>query len=332
MPADLLDSFSRTISYLRISLTDQCNLRCLYCRPLAGEEKLARLDLLSYEEILRVVRVAVGLGIIKVRLTGGEPLVRSGVLPFIGELSVLPGLDEIRLTTNGVLLDRAAAELYQAGIRKLNISLDSLKRWRFAEITGGDFFDRVWAGIEEARRIGFSPIKLNVVVMRGVNDDEIIDFARLVQDQPFHVRFIEFMPIGNSNVWQESRYLPASEIRARIESVFGVLSPVSSHKLDGPARLFTLSSAQGSIGFISPLSDHFCDTCNRLRLTSAGKLRSCLLTDRETDIKSVLRSGCSDREIEELIVATIREKPKGHTLAEAGIIGSCHGQMSRIGG
>lgn len=332
MPANLHDSFSRTISYLRISLTDQCNLRCLYCRPLTDEAKLARLELLSFEEILRVVRVAAGLGIVKVRLTGGEPLVRAGVLPFVRELAAIPGITEIRLTTNGVLLAAMAAELYQAGVRKLNISLDSLKRQRFAEITGGDCFERVWAGIEEAQRIGFAPIKINVVVMRGINDDEIIDFARLALTLPFHIRFIEFMPIGATSVWSESRYLPASEIKARIESSFGPLAPVTSHKLDGPARLFTMPGASGTIGLISPLSEHFCDTCNRLRLTSAGKLRSCLLTDRETDIKPVLRSGGSDQELEELILATIREKPKGHTLAEAGVIGSCHGQMSRIGG
>lgn len=332
MPANLHDSFSRTISYLRISLTDQCNLRCLYCCPMADDAKLARQELLSFEEILRVVRVAVGLGIVKVRLTGGEPLVRAGVLSFVRDLSGISGLAEIRLTTNGVLLASMAAKLYQAGIRKLNISLDSLKRRRFAEITGGDHFEQVWAGIEEARRIGFAPIKLNVVVMRGINDDEIIDFTRLAQELPFHVRFIEFMPIGTTNVWQESRYLPTSEIRARIESAFGVLSPVASHKLDGPARLFSLPGARGTIGFISPLSNHFCDTCNRLRLTSAGKLRSCLLTDQEIDIKSVLRLNGSDHEIEELILTTIREKPKGHTLVETGVIGSCHGQMSRIGG
>lgn len=332
MPANLHDSFSRTISYLRISLTDQCNLRCLYCRSITGEEQLARLDLLSFAEIMRVVRVAVGLGIAKVRLTGGEPLVRAGVASFVRELAAIPGLAEIRLTTNGVLLAPMAAELYQAGVRKLNISLDSLKRQRFAEITGGDCFERVWAGIEEARRIGFAPIKINVVVMAGVNDDEVVDFARLAFDQPLHVRFIEFMPIGSGNAWAESRYLPASQIRARLESAFGALAPLSSHKLDGPARLFAMPGAQGTIGFISPLSDHFCDTCNRLRLTSAGKLRSCLLTDRETDIKSILRGGGSDQEIEALILATIREKPKGHSLVETGVIGSCHGQMSRIGG
>ena len=332
MPSTLHDTFARTISYLRVSLTGQCNLRCLYCRPLGGAGLPSQEEVLSYEQVLRVVRVAVGLGVEKVRLTGGEPLLRPGVVGFVRELARIPGLVEVRLTTNGVLLAEMAAELYQAGIRKLNISLDSLQRQRFAEITGHDLFERVWAGIEASRRLGFSPIKLNAVAMAGVNDDELVEFARLTLSTPLNVRFIEFMPVGQAGAGQGSRYLPVSVIRERIEAALGELTPVKSAKLDGPARVFTLAGAKGSVGFISPLSEHFCATCNRLRLTAAGRLRSCLLTDQETDLAAALRAGCDDQAIAAIIRQTIRDKPQGHTLAAGQRLGSCHGEMSRIGG
>ena len=329
----LRDTFARTISYLRVSLTGQCNLRCLYCRPLGGAGLPFPEEVLSYEQILRVVRVAVGMGVEKVRLTGGEPLLRPGVVDFVRDLARLPGLAEIRLTTNGVLLAGMAAELYRAGIRKLNISLDSLQRQRFAEITGHDLFDQVWAGIEASQRLGFSPIKLNVVAMAWVNDDELVEFARLTRSEPFAVRFIECMPVGQAGAGQESRYLPSGLIRERIEAVLGELAPVKSAKLDGPARVFTLAGApRGSVGFISPLSEHFCATCNRLRLTAAGRLRSCLLTDQETDLAAALKAGDDDRVIAAIIRQTIQNKPQGHTLAAGQRLGSCHGEMSRIGG
>ena len=288
-------------------------------------------ELLSYEEILRIVSLAIELGIKKVRLTGGEPLVRKGVMPFIHQLTAFEGLEEIRLTTNGVLLADMVDELYEAGIRKLNISLDSLRPERFYKITGLDQFAKVWKGIERGKEIGFPIIKLNIVTMRGINDDEIIDFAKLTIDTPLQVRFIEFMPIGEVVSLQKDKYIPTAEIMKKI-SALGELSPVQSHKLHGPARIFKLSGAAGSLGFISPLSNHFCDTCNRLRLTSEGKLRACLLTDQEADIKYLLRSGGSDEEIKQLILQTIKDKPKGHTLSEIQKPGNCHGQMSRIGG
>ncbi|HIJ78849.1 MAG: GTP 3',8-cyclase MoaA [Desulfobulbaceae bacterium] len=326
----LTDMFSRSISYLRISLTDHCNLRCLYCTPQGDGAKLLSGELLSFEEILRLVRLAVSLGIKKVRLTGGEPLVRHGILDFIRRLAQIEGLDDIRLTTNGVLLADYAEDLYAAGIRKLNISLDTMRPERFKEITGVDAFAKVWAGIQRAKELGFSPIKLNVVALRGVNDDEFLDFARLSLTEALQVRFIEFMPIGAASIWDKKNYISSKEIMARLETL-GELLPVEARRMDGPARVYRFAEAKGGIGFISPISHHFCERCNRLRLTSEGKLRSCLLSDKETDIKTILRSGASDEEVVKVIVDTIINKPKGHNLSE-GKGGSCHGSMSRIGG
>jgi cyclic pyranopterin phosphate synthase len=334
----LTDLFSRPISYLRLSLTDRCNLRCLYC--VTEDEangclaKLGHNDLLTYEELLRVVRVAVAMGITKVRLTGGEPLVRRGVLDFIRDLTRISGLDDVRITTNGVLLERYGRELYDAGVTKVNISLDSLHRERVAEITGVDCFDQVWRGIETVLALGFSPVKLNMVAMRQINDDEILDFARLSQRLPLQVRFIEFMPIGASNRWNADTYIGTDEIMARI-STLGELIPLQKGRHDGPAQVFRLGAdAAGSLGFISPLSHHFCDRCNRLRLTSAGALRSCLLHDEEIDLRAVLRQQGPDALIREALLAAIRNKPQGHQLEERmRRTGSdCHGRMSRIGG
>lgn len=331
---ELVDMFSRTISYLRLSLTDRCNLRCVYCMPEDREEGLQVLqheDLLSYEELLRIVELAVGMGMNKIRLTGGEPLVRRGVMDFIASLSQIVGLDEIRLTTNGVLLHEKAEGLYDAGIRKLNISLDTMRPERFKKITGADLFHQVWKGIETAGRLGFD-VKLNVVAMKGVNDDEFVDFARLAVEKPYQVRFIEFMPVGNQSTWNEASYISSSDLKKLIATL-GTLEPLPGCRMDGPARVYSLtteSGLKGKIGFISPISHHFCDTCNRLRLTSAGRLRACLLHDREADLKTLLRKGATDDEIRRLIKQTILDKPKGHTLAEEQV--KCSGQMSRIGG
>ncbi len=333
-PGELVDMFSRTISYLRLSLTDRCNLRCVYCMPEDGEHKLHLLqyeDLLSFEELLRIVKLAVKMGMNKLRLTGGEPLVRRGVMDFIGSLADIDGLDEIRVTTNGVLLHEKAAGLYDAGIRKLNISLDTMKAERFRHITGSDMFEQVWQGIETAASLGFD-VKLNVVAMQGVNDDEFVDFARLAGEKPYQVRFIEFMPVGNHSTWNRASYISSSDLKKQIGK-FGKLEQFPGCRMDGPARVYTITAEnglKGKIGFISPISHHFCDTCNRLRLTSAGRLRACLLHDREADLKTLLRSGATDDEIRCLIKQTILDKPKGHTLAEDRL--NCSGQMSRIGG
>jgi GTP 3',8-cyclase len=343
--AQLVDQFSRTISYLRLSITDRCNLRCMYCMPENQDEGISHLksveilrhhDLLTYEELLRFVTVAVSMGMVKVRLTGGEPLIRRGVLDFIRNLSIINGLEQIRLTTNGVLLQEMAEALYQAGIRHLNISLDSLRAERFARITGRDLFQSVWRGIETARDLGFH-VKLNVVAMRGVNSDEFRDFTELALSEPIQIRFIEFMPVGEKSGWDRERFIPAGDIQSII-SQFSQLTPMEGQRTEGPARVFRVTDSagrKGSIGFISPISHHFCDSCNRLRLTSEGRLRPCLLSDRETDIREILRNGCTDDDLREAIRLTIMNKQKGHTLRE-GLEGTtqppCHVGMSRIGG
>jgi len=334
----LIDTFSRTISYLRLSLTDRCNLRCMYCVTEETSEdapcKVTHEDLLSFEELLRVVQVAVKMGITKVRLTGGEPLVRRNVIGFIKDLSAIDNLKDIRITTNGVLLEKYAQSLLEAGLTKINVSLDTLKPERFSQITGVDCFDRVWRGIEKALAVGFSPLKVNVVAMRHINDDEIADFVHLSRTMPLQIRFIEFMPIGESTRWNDETFISADEIKQRLEA-FGELTHLERKSADGPAQVYRLGDdSVGTIGFISPISHHFCDQCNRLRLTSAGALRSCLLHDDEVDLRSILRKGCSDEEIAEALVQAILNKPKGHQLEERlkSSSGSCHGQMSRIGG
>ncbi len=334
----LTDLFSRSISYLRLSLTDRCNLKCMYCvtedESAGCLSKLQHDELLTYEELLRVVRVAVAMGITKVRLTGGEPLVRRNVMGFIRELTRIEGLGDVRITTNGVLLAQHAQELLDAGVTKVNISLDSLLPKRVAEITGADCFDAVWRGIETVLGLGFSPVKLNMVAMRHINDDEILDFARMSQRLPLQVRFIEFMPIGASSRWNADTYISSDEIMARIATL-GELIPLEKGRNDGPAKVFRLGAdAAGSLGFISPLSHHFCNRCNRLRLTSAGALRSCLLHDEEVDLRSVLRNQPTDESIREAMLTAIRNKPRGHQLEERmQRTGSdCHGRMSRIGG
>ena len=341
----LIDQFSRTITYLRLSLTDRCNLRCMYCMPKEDDDRNGQVktgkflrhdELLSYEELLRVVRLAVSLGMNKLRLTGGEPLIRKGILEFIQQLFLLPGLTEVRLTTNGVLLAEYAQRLYNVGIRQLNVSLDTLVPEKFTKITGKDCFTRVWSGLLEAKRLGFR-IKINVVAMKGVNDDEFIDFAHLAIAQQFQVRFIEFMPVGNKSTWQKEQFISSEEIKTLISGV-GTLTPFQKRHGEGPARMYDLQSREGqrgSVGFISPISHHFCDQCNRLRLTSEGKLRACLLNDRETALKDLLRTGASDETLIAAIRQTIMDKPQGHAMDQefqAPERQSCSGQMSRIGG
>jgi len=341
----LVDQFSRTISYLRLSITDRCNLRCMYCMPKGQENKakhtktgdiLSHAELLSYEELLKVVRIAVQMGMNKLRLTGGEPLVRKGILDFIHKLSSIEGLDEVRLTTNGVLLSDYAEQLYLEGVRHLNISLDSLQPEKFFKITGRDEFDRVWRGILKARDLGFR-VKINVVAMKGINDDEFIDFAKLALSEPFQVRFIEFMPLGEKSSWKKEQFIKTDAIE-KIISRTGQLTPFKSKYDEGPARVYKLedlNGRKGSVGFISPISHHFCDKCNRLRLTSEGRLRACLLNDKETDLKALLRNGASNQRIRQSIRQTIMNKPKGHALGDDFALcdrPTCLGQMSQIGG
>jgi len=327
----LFDNHHRVINYLRLSVTDRCNLRCVYCMPEQGVQFMPHGQILTYEEMLHLVRLCAQQGIRKVRLTGGEPLIRKEFIGFVERLCNIERLEEITLTTNGVFLKDFARGLRDCGICRINVSMDTLKPDRFRQITGRDDFDRVWEGIEEAERAGFNPIKLNVVVMRGINDDEVLDFAHLIRVRPYHVRFIELMPVGRENsFWTAERFIPAREIFYRIQTL-GTLKPIDHNPLDGPAERFTLDGAKGKIGFISALSHHFCETCNRLRLTADGHLRGCLFSDQETDLKTPLREGKEDGYLLDLIRTTMQNKPATHGLRNSGPR-KCTGQMNRIGG
>jgi len=320
----------RTINYLRLSVTDRCNLRCMYCMPDEGIDFVPHSEILSYEEMLRLVRISVRNGIRKVRLTGGEPLVRKGFVSFLEKLSAIEELREISLTTNGVLLKRYAADIRNCGICRINISLDSLKPERFFHITRRDLFHQVWEGIEEAERLQFHPLKINVVAMKGINDDEVLDFARLTFDKPFHVRFIEWMPIGKNNHWTSERLITGEELRNRIEAL-GTLEPVEHNAMDGPAERYRIQGARGEVGFISAVSSHFCATCNRLRLTAEGRLRGCLFSDKEIDVKRPLREGKGDDYLGGLVKQVIEEKRQGTARISTGPR-KCIRQMSTIGG
>jgi len=330
IPANhLIDPCNRRLNYLRISVTDRCNLRCAYCLPCEDVPRLPHEAVLRYEEILRIVRVGVRLGISKVRVTGGEPLVRKGVIGFLSELSRIPGVQDLSLTTNGVLLKDRLEALKSAGVSRINISLDTLKPERYRSITGIDAFHAVWEGIRAAHAMGFHPIKLNVVALNGINDDELVDLARLSLDFPFHVRFIEFMPIGHSRIEKRPPLL-VPEIQTRI-GVLGKLVPVERTEMDGPAHRYRFEGARGEIGFISAISHHFCRRCNRLRLTASGQLRPCLLSDRQEDLKGPLRRGCSDAELADVFFSATRHKPADHNLAVGEPAHVCC-QMRSIGG
>jgi len=325
----LIDPCNRHLNYLRISITDRCNLKCLYCVPRDQIARISHDEILTYEEILRLVKIGVRLGISKLRVTGGEPLVRKGVYGFLRELSSIDGLADLSLTTNGVALRDNLAKIKSAGIRRINISLDTLQRKKFQQITGLDLFDQVWQGIEMARDMGFHPIKINIVALNGINDDELKDMARLSFDNPFHIRFIEYMPIGDSQMGNGPLLL-APEIKKRI-SELGQLRPVRNSVNDGPAQRYRFEGARGEVGFIHALSHHFCDRCNRLRLTASGKLRPCLLSDHHEDIKGPLRAGCSDDDLAEIFFKAVRHKPSDHNLAAGNPLRVC-GQMHAIGG
>jgi cyclic pyranopterin phosphate synthase len=308
------DSFQRPINYLRISVTDRCNLRCVYCMPEAGVALMSHRDILTYEEIYTVAKVAAGMGINKIRLTGGEPLVRLGLADLVKMLAGIETIDDISLTTNGILLARNAAALKAAGLRRVNISLDTLRPERFRQITRcGELADTL-EGIKAARAAGLEPVKINMVVMAGINDDELIDFARKTINEGWHVRFIEHMPV-NGEEPISPRLFSVREMRKRIEAL-GALEPWKVDVGNGPAKYFRLPGATGTIGFITPITEHFCYQCNRLRLTADGKLRPCLLSEEEIDLREPLRSGASAEELKRLIEMAIARKPQRHHLAE----------------
>jgi len=308
------DSFQRPINYLRISVTDRCNLRCVYCMPENGVDLMAHADILSYEEIYVVVKAAAEMGINKVRLTGGEPLVRAGVPDLISMLAGIDTIDDISLTTNGILLAEYAVALKEAGLHRVNVSLDSLKPDKFREITRCGTLEDTLRGIDAAVAAGLTPVKINMVVMAGINDDELTDFAAKTVNDGWHVRFIEHMPV-NGDEPDVPRLFSVREMRERIESL-GKLEPWKVDVGNGPAKYFRLPGATGTIGFITPVTEHFCYQCNRLRLTADGMLRPCLLSEEEIDLKEPLRSGASVMELKNLIEKAVASKPKGHRLAE----------------
>ncbi|MHB9094650.1 MAG: GTP 3',8-cyclase MoaA [Eubacteriales bacterium] len=324
------DAFQRNINYLRISVTDKCNLRCVYCMPEEGIELTAHEEVLRLEEILQVIRSAVIVGIRKIRFTGGEPLVRKGITDLIEMVDKIPEIDDIALTTNGILLPEMATGLKKAGLKRVNISLDTLSPEKFAHITRGGRLGRVWQGVEAARDAGFDPVKINTVAIRGFNDDEIQDFIGLTLKMPLHIRFIELMPIGASKLTARGDYISTAELLEKVSSKWHIV-PEKEVAGAGPAKYYRIPGAPGTIGFISPISNHFCSNCNRLRLTAEGYLRPCLQSPREIDLKTPLRSGASELELSNIIRLAINSKPEKHDLEQSGWDGNSR-VMTQIGG
>ncbi|BAK45254.1 GTP 3',8-cyclase MoaA [Eggerthella sp. YY7918] len=332
------DGHGRTIDYLRISLTDRCNFRCIYCMPEEGVQQLAHDDILRIEEMEQAVRIAAGMGIRSVRLTGGEPLVRKGVVDLVRAISHMPGIENVSMTTNGVLLPKMAAELKNAGLSRVNISLDTLDPEQFRQITRRGELQQTLDGIEAALATGFNPVKINAVTVRSLNQDYLA-FAKLSIDRPLHVRFIEYMPVGESAGshgcgWGQEDVVPSEELhelinaRARAEGM-DELVPAGKHQPLGwgPARYFEFPGAKGTVGFISPLSRHFCSECNRLRLTADGKLRPCLFSDDEYDLRTALRGDGGDAAVRAVFAEALGAKPDEHHDK----VGTDRG-MSQIGG
>lgn len=311
------DQYRRPISYLRISVTDRCNLRCEYCMPPEGVKYIKHEEILSIEEIIKVVKAGVLIGIKKIRLTGGEPLVRGGIVDLVQGIYDIPEIDDIAITTNGILLGEMVEPLKKAGLNRVNVSLDTMKPERFKRITRGGNLDLVWKGINAALNAGLEPVKINTVAIRGFNDDELVDLAGLTLDHPLHIRFIELMPIGSSDAWARSKYIASAEIKESIERTLGNLVDEKNMHGNGPARYTRLPGARGTIGFISAVSNHFCAQCNRLRLTSTGQLRPCLFSNKEIDLKQALRSGAGTEKLVEIFSAAVLNKPVGHDLDKA---------------
>lgn len=351
------DRFGREIDYLRVSVTDHCNFRCVYCMPEDGMPWIPKENLLTQAEMVRLIRIASEIGMRKIRLTGGEPLLVTWLPDLIGEIRAIPAIREISVTTNGYLMQPLAAKLKAAGLDRANISLDTLRPDRFRQAARRGSFDSVWKGIEAAFEHGLEPVKLNVVAMKGFNDDEAADFAALTIQRPIHIRFIELMPIrwnrDDTNFFDpllktgeavqvnvkkggelsrkelSERFISSKALRGLIEAVRGPMEPAEV-KTNGPSKSFRIPGALGTVGFISQISNDMCSTCNRLRLTPDGFLRPCLMSDGEVDFRSVMREGASDAELAEMIRSVIRGKPERHYLAEGQQVVAR--SMSQIGG
>jgi cyclic pyranopterin phosphate synthase len=323
------DNYGRRIDYLRISLTDRCNLRCVYCMPEHGMQFMPKDELLSNDELIRVIRTTAAVGFRKIRLTGGEPTLRRDLVSLVAQIKAIPGIEHIAMTTNAVKLAPIAADLKAAGLDRVNISIDSLNAERFKNMTRGAKLSDVWAGITAAEAAGLLPIKLNMVVVRGLNDDDVIDVAALTLDRAWDIRFIEVMPLTGIADVANDGVVPSSELIGRIEAEFGPLADLGMHAAD-PAHRYQIAHAKGSIGFISSVSEPFCSTCNRMRLTADGRLHLCLLRDDEVDLRAALRAGVDDAELMQIVRHAVAIKPWGHGLSD-NILPTIRG-MSALGG
>ncbi|KXS44118.1 MAG: molybdenum cofactor biosynthesis protein [Candidatus Frackibacter sp. T328-2] len=326
------DNYRREIDYLRVSVTDRCNLRCFYCMPEDGVELKGCNDILRYEELYKIIKTATKLGVSKVRLTGGEPLVRKGLIDFIRDIKEL-GIEDLAMTTNGTLLAKYASDLAEAGLDRVNISLDTLQTKKFDEISRTNHsLSQVILGIKEAQKADLNPIKLNVVLIRGVNDDEIEDFAKLTLDSEVTVRFIELMPLGESYNWADEKYISIADVKRELNKIDDLM-PAEVKQGNGPAKYYRFPKAKGKLGFISPISDHYCSDCNRVRLTADGFLKPCLHADNEFNIKELLRTGVSNEELERTIANSIFNKPKkGLGIEDLSNFNTNQRKMSQIGG
>jgi cyclic pyranopterin phosphate synthase len=328
-PERLVDGYGRVVTNMRVSVTDRCNFRCVYCMP----EEMAfydRSEILSYEEILRVAGIVTRMGVTKIRLTGGEPTVRRDLPVLVRGLTEVPGLQDLSMTTNGARLAEMAGALYAAGLRRLNVSLDSLDRDAFSKLTRRDMLDRVLAGLEAATRAGFRPIKVNAVAMKGVTEAELLAFAQLARENPYEVRFIEFMPLDGDNLWDRRQILSGGEIVAAIHAVYP-LERVNTGPTPDPATRYRFVDGSGEIGIIASVTEPFCAHCNRIRLTADGKLRTCLFSLVETDLRAPLRGGASDLEIAHLIAGAVSRKEAGHLINSIDFV-KPQRNMSQIGG
>jgi cyclic pyranopterin phosphate synthase len=318
----LVDPRGRRIDYLRISITDRCNFRCIYCQSKGPFKFLPHEEILTFEEIESIVRVGVKLGVKVVRLTGGEPLLRKGIVELMERLAKVPGLEDLSITTNGYFLSELVKPLKEAGLKRINLSLDTLSEEKFSELTGGFSLKKVMEGLYLSLSAGFTAVKINSVIIRGFNDEECEELAKLSIELPVEVRFIEFMPVGKNSLWDESRVVPISEIKERVKRL-GKLWPAEKVG-KGPAAVFRFEGAKGKVGFISPLSNHFCGSCNRLRITADGRLRPCLFSDEEINLKDYLRG--KKGYLEEAFREAMRIKP------EIGVKASTQRPMRAIGG
>ncbi|MBP2663833.1 MAG: moaA 1 [Firmicutes bacterium] len=324
------DSYNRQIQYLRVSVTDRCNFRCVYCMPTQGVKHLSHNEILSYEEFLRIIKILSKHGVNKIRLTGGEPLVRKGIVQFIRDITALQSITDLSMTTNGSLLAAMAEQLKAAGLTRVNISLDTINPKRFRQITRRGELAQTLQGIEAALAVGLTPVKLNIVLTNMITEQDIAYFVDFVHHKPVSIRFIEYMPIGES---QTTPGPSIEEIKTMINGFGrGILTPTLDIFGNGPAKYYDLPQAKGTFGFITPISDHFCGVCNRIRLTADGKFKPCLLSNQEIDVKTALRNGASDDEITKLFYHTIAKKPQSHTLTNTDEPTEFFRRMSQIGG